>query len=262
MSAPDRERAILERRDGGVVVLTMNAPQKRNALIPEIRDGLLEALARLEEDRECRAIIITGAEGYFCAGGDISNPGPFTALQVRAMMKRPQRLLKAIAGHSKPIIAAVEGPAFGAGLALASACDFIVAGESATFCAAYGRIGVMPDIGLLWSLPLRVGMGVVREVIMFADVIKAPEAKAMGIVDWLAEGTGAEAFAMEKAQKLAVKATASISVSKALLARAPLDMETVLAHEIEGQAWLGSTEDAQEGVLAFREKRKPVFKGY
>lgn len=256
------EAPLLERRDGGVVVLTMNVPDKRNALVPGIREGLLGALARLDEDRECRAIVLTGAGSAFCAGGDISNPGPFTGPQVRMLMKRPQRLLRAIAGHSKPVIAAVDGPAFGAGFALASACDFIAAGENASFCAAYGRIGVMPDIGLLWSLPLRVSMGVVREIVMFADVIKAPEAKALGIVEWLAEGRTALDLAMERAQVLATKATASISATKALLVRAPLDMDTVLAQEMEAQAWLGATEDAQEGGLAFREKRKPEFKGY
>lgn len=261
MSAPE-ESALLERREGNVVVLTMNVPEKRNALVPGIREGLLEALARLDEDRECRAIVLTGAGTAFCAGGDISAKGPFTGPQVRMLMKRPQRLLRAIAGHSKPVIAAVDGPAFGAGFALASACDFIAAGENASFCAAYGRIGVMPDIGLLWSLPLRVSMGVVREVVMFADVIKAPQAKAMGIVEWLAEGQTGLELAMERALQLATKATASIAATKALLVRAPLDIDTVLSHEMEAQAWLGATEDAQEGGAAFREKRKAVFKGY
>src|SRR5690606_25283432 len=94
------EAPLLERREGGVVVLTMNVPDKRNALVPGIREGLLEALARLDEDRDCRAIVLTGAGSAFCAGGDISNPGPFTGPQVRMLMKRPQRLLRAIAGHS------------------------------------------------------------------------------------------------------------------------------------------------------------------
>ena len=108
------EPALLERREGGVVVLTMNVPDKRNALVPAIREGLIEAFARLDEDRDCRAIVLTGAGPAFCAGGDISNPGPFTGPQVRMLMKRPQRLLRAIAGHSKPVIAAVDGPACGA----------------------------------------------------------------------------------------------------------------------------------------------------
>jgi enoyl-CoA hydratase/carnithine racemase len=261
MSTPVTQPAILECREGAVVVLTLNAPEKRNALIPAIREGLIEALDRLDTDPDCRAIVITGAGNCFCAGGDISNPGPFTPLEVRRLMKRPQRLLKAIAFHSKPIIAAVEGPAFGAGFALAVACDFVVASADATFCAAYGRIGVMPDIGLLWSLPLRAGMGVTREVVMFADVIKAADGRDKGFVDWVADAGGAEADALERATVLATKATASIGLTKALLARAPLDMDMVLAHEIEAQAVLSTTEDAREGILAFVEKRKTAFKG-
>lgn len=261
MSGAEAGGTILERQEGAVVVLTLNAPQKRNALVPAIREGLIEALARLEDDAECRAIVITGAEGCFCAGGDISNAGPFTPLQVRQMMKRPQRLLKSIVGHSKPIIAAVDGPAFGAGFALAMACDFVAAAEDSTFCAAYGRIGVMPDVGLLWSLPLRVGIGTLREIVMFADVLKADEAKEKGMVDWLAPASGALSLAIEKAQKLATKATASIALTKALLARSPLSMDMVLAHEVEAQAVLSSTHDAQEGIRAFAEKRRTEFKG-
>jgi 2-(1,2-epoxy-1,2-dihydrophenyl)acetyl-CoA isomerase len=255
------EGAILERREGGVVVLTMNAPDKRNALIPPVREGLLAALARLDEDDACRAIVLTGAGGAFCAGGDLSAKGPHTARAVRRMMKRPQRLLRALAAHTKPIIAAVEGPAFGAGFALALACDFVAAGRSASFCAAYGRVGVIPDIGLLWSLPQRVGMGLAREIVMFADVMRAPEAQAKGVIDWLAEDGQAEAAAMERAQRLASGATAAIGLTKALLARAPLSMEMVLAHELEAQGVLSGTDDAREGLLAFAEKRKPQFKG-
>jgi enoyl-CoA hydratase/carnithine racemase len=262
MSDTEISGALLERREGGVVILTLNAPHKRNALVPEIREGLIAALARLDDDADCRAIVITGAGGCFCAGGDISQTGPLTPLEVRRRVKNPQRLLKAIAHHGKPIVAAVEGPAFGAGFALAAACDFIVAAEAATFCAAYGRIGVMPDIGLLWSLPLRVGMGMVREIVMFCDVIAAADARARGVVDWIAATGEAEAFAIARAQLLASKATAAIGLTKALLARAPLSMDMVLAHELEAQAVLSTTSDAQEGLSAFAEKRKTLFKGY
>jgi enoyl-CoA hydratase/carnithine racemase len=262
VSGGEASGAILERREGAVVVLTLNAPDKRNALIPPVREGLLQALARLDEDDSCRAIVLTGAGGYFCAGGDISNKGPHTPLKVRRIMTRPQRLLHALARHSKPIIAAVEGPAFGAGFSLALACDFIMAARTATFCAAYGRLGVIPDIGMLWSLPLRAGLGVTREIAMFADVLSASEAKEKGVIDWLADEGQAEAAALERAARLATRATAAIGLTKALLARAPLSMETVLAHEIEAQAVLHTTEDTQEALQAFAEKRKVEFKGY
>lgn len=261
MSAHKGSSAILQRRDGGVTVLTLNAPERRNALIPELREALIDVLTGLDDDTDCRAIVITGAGTCFCAGGDVSKEGPFTALQVRSMMKRPQRLARTIAGHSKPIIAAVNGPAFGAGLALAMACDFVVSSKDATFCAAYGRIGVAPDIGVLWSLPLRVGLSVARRIVMFADTIDATAAYDMGLVDWLADEGQAEMVALERAQVLASKATASITATKALMLRAPVDLETVFAHEIEVAAWISSTQDMQEGMRAFKEKRPPQFKG-
>ncbi len=257
----DAKDVLIETRDGGVVTLVLNAPEKRNALIAPIREGLIEALTRLDGDEQCRAIVLHGAGGSFCAGGDISNPGPFATLEVAAMTRRPQRLVRAVAQCSKPVIAAVDGHAFGAGFGLAACCDFVVADEASSFCAAYGRVGVMPDVGLLWSLPQRVGIGLTREIVMFAEVINGRDAKEMGIADWLAEPGKCLELAQEKAEVLATKATASIAMTKALLAKAPVDMETVLTHEALAQAVLSGTEDAREGLLAFSEKRKPVFRG-
>jgi enoyl-CoA hydratase/carnithine racemase len=249
------------RTDGGVAVITLNAPAKRNALIADVRKRLLAALEELEADATCRAIVLTGAGGYFCAGGDISDTGPLTPLDVRARIKRQHPLIEKIVRHSKPVVAAVEGPAFGAGLALATACDFVIAGATASFCAAYGRIGVMADLGLLWSLPQRVSIATVREIVMFCEVIGAPQAKTMGIVDHLAPEGGALALALERAARLAAAATASISLTKALLARAPLDLQTVLAAEVDAQAVLSTTEDSREGIRAFAERRAAQFKG-
>jgi enoyl-CoA hydratase/carnithine racemase len=250
------------RRDGGTAVITLNVPAKRNALIAEVRKGLLAALGELEVDADCRVIILTGAGGYFCAGGDISASAPMTTLAVRARIKLQHALIESIVRHSKPIIAAVEGPAFGAGLALATACDFVVAAETATFCAAYGKVGVMADLALFWSLPQRVGIGTLREIVMFGEVIAAPQAKEMGIVDHLAPAGGALDLALVRAAKLASAATASISLTKALLARAPLDLQSVFAAEIDGQAVLSTTDDAREGLSAFAQRRSAQFKGH
>jgi 2-(1,2-epoxy-1,2-dihydrophenyl)acetyl-CoA isomerase len=262
MSAEPAAEGVLEDHQDGVVVLTLNAPAKRNALIPAVREGLIAALTRLDRDPACRAIVITGAGGAFCAGGDISNTGPLTPLEVRRRIPAPQGLVKLILGNSKPVLAAVDGPAFGAGLALAAACDVVVAGAGATFCAAFGRIGVMADCGLLWSLPQRVGMGAVREIVMFCEVHSAAEALAMGLADRVAAEGQTLALALERARKLAAMPTTAIGMTKALLARAPLTLESVMAAEIDAQAVLSTTHDQQEGLRAFAEKRKPQFKGF
>jgi 2-(1,2-epoxy-1,2-dihydrophenyl)acetyl-CoA isomerase len=263
MSAPAKPspEGLIEERLGDVVVLTMNAPNKRNALIPPVRDGLIAALMRLDADAACRAIVITGAGGAFCAGGDISSTGPLTPLEVRRRMRAPQGLVKLVINHSKPVLAAVDGPAFGAGLALAAACDVVVAGETATFCAAFGRIGVMADCGLLWSLPQRLGVGAVREIVMFCEVHTAADALAMGLVDRVAAPDHVLDATLERARKLAAMPTAAIGMTKAVLARGPLTLEGVLAAEVDTQAVLSTTHDQQEGLRAFAEKRKPQFRG-
>jgi 2-(1,2-epoxy-1,2-dihydrophenyl)acetyl-CoA isomerase len=256
------EEFVDVRREMETSIITLNAPAKRNALIADMRKKLLVILDDLEADPGCRAIILTGAGGHFCAGGDISNTKPLTPLEVRGRVKAQHALIEKIVRHSKPIFAAVEGSAFGAGFALATACDFVIAGESATFCAAYGKIGVMADLGLLWSLPARVNIGTVREIVMFCDVIRAPDAKAMGIVDHLAPAGGALELALTRAARLATAATASISLTKALLARAPLDLQAVFAAEVDSQATLSTSEDAREGIQAFAERRAAEFKGF
>jgi 2-(1,2-epoxy-1,2-dihydrophenyl)acetyl-CoA isomerase len=255
------EEFVDVRREMGTAIITLNAPAKRNALIADIRTRLLATLDELDADAACRAIVLTGAGGYFCAGGDIGGAKPLTTLEVRSRVKQQQVLIEKIVRHSKPIFAAVEGPAFGAGFAVAAACDFVIASESATFCAAYGKIGVMADLGLLWSLPGRVSIGTVREIVMFCEVIRAPEAMAMGIVDHLAPEGGALELALTRAARLAAAATASISLTKTLLARAPLDLQAVFAAEIDSQAVLSSSEDAREGIRAFAERRAAEFKG-
>jgi 2-(1,2-epoxy-1,2-dihydrophenyl)acetyl-CoA isomerase len=248
-------------REGKTAIITLNAPAKRNALIADIRNRVIAALDELEMDAGCRAIVLTGAGGYFCAGGDIGIVKPLTPLEVRSRVKVQQALIEKIVRHSKPIFAAVEGPAFGAGFALATACDFVIASEAATFCAAYGKIGVMPDLGLLWSLAGRANIGTLREIVMFCDVIRAPEAKVMGIVDQLAPEGGALELALVRAARLANAATASISLTKTLLARSPLNLQTVFDAEADGQATLSSSEDSREGIKAFAERRAPEFKG-
>lgn len=262
MSDPSSPEGVLEERQDGVVVLTLNAPSKRNALIPAVREGLIAALIRLNADPGCRAIVLTGAGGAFCAGGDISDTGPLTPLEVRRRVMAPQGVVKLILGHAKPIVAAVDGPAYGAGLALAAACDVVVAGEGATFCAAFGRLGVMADCGLLWSLPQRIGVGAVREIVMFCEAHSAADALAMGLADRLAPNDQALTVALERAHRLAEMPTSAIAMTKALLARGPMPLEGVMAAELDTQAVLSTTHDQQEGLRAFAEKRKPQFLGH
>ena len=145
---------ILIERSEGVLELTLNAPQVRNSLqAPGVYEGLMAGLEELEQDSDLRAAIITGAGGAFCSGGDLRQLADAGEDQVRTRMTRNAWLYRRIALSDKLLIAAVDGPAYGAGLGLAAACDVVVAGSSAVFCCAFTRVGAMPDAALFWSLP-------------------------------------------------------------------------------------------------------------
>lgn len=251
--------ALLVERQGAVAVLTMNLPEKRNALAPALYRGLAEHLTALQDDATCRAIVLTGGK-HFCAGGELGGLSPVT-LEMRANMRAGHQVLRAIVGGRIPVIAAVEGAAFGAGLALASACDFIVADSVSKFGAVFGKVGLMPDWGALWTLPQRVGLGPAREMLMFSEVLDGVAAKAIGLVDFLVADGAVFEHALERAQRLAKAAPGPIGAIKSFLGRAPLSFDSMLDWEADMQALLTGTRDFAEGRDAFLEKRAPVFTG-
>ena len=166
----------------GIALLTLCVPRKRNALTSGLRLELRAALRRLDADPACRAIVLTGAGGAFCSGGDIEgmDGDPQSARERLGVLHDVVRL---VAAGGTPVVAAVRGPAFGGGFALAMAADVVVAEPTARFCASFARIGLMPDLGLLWSLPGRVGAARARRLVMEAREIGAAEALRLGIAD-------------------------------------------------------------------------------
>jgi enoyl-CoA hydratase/carnithine racemase len=156
MSDPTRVR---EAMDGNVLVLTIDYPQRKNAIAPSVREAMEAAIERAHADRAVRAIVVTGAGGTFCAGGDISSMDVGDALAGRERLRRAHRLVRLMARGAKPLVAAVEGWAAGAGMAVACACDTVVAAQDARFVAGFHRIGLMSDMGLPYFLPRRVGVG-------------------------------------------------------------------------------------------------------
>lgn len=249
-------------RHGDVGVVAIRNPEQRNALSAAVRDGLYGALTGLlSEEDDCRAIVLTGAGGTFCSGGAIDSMGEMTAFQGRQRMQRAKPLVRLLTGGEKPIVAAVERYAYGAGFSLALLCDSIVAARDAKFCASFGRIGLMPDMGMLWSLPQRVGVGRARRIMMLAEVIEAEEGARIGLVDALAEPGGALDAALERARAFAAAAPLPNRLTREALAHWPLPLEAALAYEAQGQGVLFGSEDQQEGLRAFFEKRPPQFRG-
>lgn len=252
------EPRIQEARDGAVLVLTMDYPARRNALAMPLRLALEDALERAHGDSGVRAVVLTGAGGVFCSGGDISGMDIKSAMDGRDRMRRTHRFLRLMAKGGLPIVAAVEGWCVGAGMSLACACDTIVAAEDARFMAGFHKIGLMSDLGLPFFLPRRVGVGRARRILFYHEQIGAPEAERIGLVDFLAPKDGALAAALEKAHFLAREAPGPIRLTKQMLAEG---LDEALEQEKTYQGLLFTTADFAEGRDAFLNKRTPEFKG-
>lgn len=253
---------IVERR-GAVVILTMSNPGRRNAFFPEMRRKLADTLCSVGMDSEIRAFVLTGEEGHFCAGADLSRsrPAERTPITVRENTKDVNRLLNGIHAGARPVITAVEGDAFGAGMSMASASDKVFAGRTARFGAAFTKIGILPDMGLLYTLKTRVGLPKARELMYLSIPIGAEEAHRIGLVDELTEPGGALAAAVKYAEQLAEMPPLAIAYTKGALATGVNSIEDATRLEVDLQPILALSEDAKEGVAAFKEKRKPRFVG-
>lgn len=246
-------------RDGTTMVLTLNNPAKRNALSAPLREGLLEAFLRLERDRDLRAAVIIGAGGNFCSGGDIDSMNQSTDLAAgRERFRGVHELTRLMIRGSKPVIAAVEGWAVGAGLGLALAADTVIATPGARFRAGFPQIGLIADFGLLHTLPARIGPARARQFLLYDEVVDAKRAGRIGLTD----ETVASGELLERALALAGRfsqlAPLATAQTRAALARG---LDQVLDWERDTQAALLQTADHAEGRTAFLERRKPNFTG-
>lgn len=256
---PD-EMALL-RREEEVAILTLNYPAKRNALCLQMRQQLVAHLKTLMADPHCRAIVLTGQGGHFCAGGDISEMKQRTLLENRNRWKLVTELVSIMVTGPKPIIAAVEGNAFGAGLSLTANCDYAVAGRSARFGAAFARMAVLPDGGALWSVPRKIGMAKAREIFSLARQFDAVEAERIGLVNAVAEPGEALTVALAVAREYAAMPPLATALLKDALAQGIDTFADALRAETDFQTQLLASRDHREAVTAFLEKRSPNFTG-
>ena len=252
---------VTSQRKGAVRLLTLDRPQRRNALTPGFRDGLAAAIEAAMGDADCRVIVLTGAGGHFCAGGDIGSFAGMNAVSGRARMQRAHRMVRTLTLGEKPVIAAVEGHAAGAGLCLAAACDVVVASNAARFSCTFNRIGLFPDLAGLWSIPQRIGLGRTKMLMLSGRSLDAAEAERQGLVELLAEPGQAVETAMALADEIAGFAPLTHGLVKAVLSRGPMPLDAVLAAEADAQGVLYGSEDFDEGRRAFLEKRAPSFQG-
>ena len=253
-----RSPVLSETREGATAVLTLDYPERRNALAMPMRQRLVDALEAIEADRELRAIVITGAGGTFSAGGDISGMDVADLAAGRERFRLTHRLVRLLIKGSKPVIAAVEGWCVGAGLSVAMCCDTVVAAEDARFAAGFGRVGLIADLGLLHTLPARVGQGRARQVLLYGEPTDAGRAAAIGMVDHVVPSGTALQAALAHASLFHGTAPLPVALTRQYLAAG---LDAALDWERDMQSALFLTADHAEGRAAFLEKRAPVFKG-
>ncbi|WP_296259679.1 MULTISPECIES: enoyl-CoA hydratase/isomerase family protein [unclassified Pseudomonas] len=254
---------VLLQRHGAVAEVTLNNPRTRNALSRDVLHALADILESLEEDTQCRVIILTGANGHFCSGGDISGMTAERPLPIgRSRMLLGHRVVRAMLRGSKPVIAAVEGYAAGAGLSLVAAADYVIAAPGARFVSSFAKVGLVPDLGLLWTLPQRIGIAQARRMFYSARVVDDQEALKIGIVDSLADSVESmHREALDLAEAFKANAPLSVALTRMAMARGINCLEDALAYEVDNQSALYLTQDHREAVDAFVNKRPAEFKG-
>jgi 2-(1,2-epoxy-1,2-dihydrophenyl)acetyl-CoA isomerase len=261
------EQWITRERVGAVTVITLNRPEAYNALDLQLGEELLDALIECDEDRGVRAVVLTGAGRAFCAGGDIrAMDASGSAGGAAAFLKKLTVFLHSavatMAWMPKPVIAAVNGPAAGAGFSLALAADLILAAHGATFTMAYTKIGLCPDGSSTYFLPRLVGGKRAFDLICSNRILTATQAQDLGLVAEVFPDQEFRARAREFAARLAAGPTQALSRAKRLLSLgAGGTLETQMEHERTAIAECGRTEDFREGIRAFLEKRAPTFAG-
>lgn len=246
---------------GGVQTITLNRPESLNALNASMRRQLLAAFKQAARDDAIRAVLLTGAGRGFCSGADLRGGSGEREFR-RVLTTEYNPLITAIRELPKPVVAAVNGVAAGAGMSLALACDLVYAGEEARFILAFVRIGLVPDSGVTAVLVRALGRHRAAELAFTGDPLAAADAKASGLVNDVLPADELLRHARRVAERLAAGPTRAIGFAKRLIQDAPTAaLADGLAAEAAYQELAGRTDDHREGVAAFAEKRDPTFTG-
>ena len=256
---------IILQKEEGVATITLNRPDKLNAWNAQLLAEVIRAVDEIGQDVTVRAVILTGAGRAFCAGGDLTLP-IFDmigySLEMKNFFHKVNMIPLGLRNLRKPIIAAVNGTAVGAGCAMAMACDIIIASEGATFGMAFVNVGYHPDAGASYFLPRLVGINKACELIFTGKTINAAEAERIGLVNQVVPADALLSTAKELAVRLANGPSIAISLAKSCIYNGmQMTLEQALENEAQAASLILQTEDQKEGTNAFKEKRKPEYKG-
>ncbi len=253
--------------EGSIAVLTINNIARRNAWSVPIKEGMLRHMQALSSDTKCRGIVVTGAGGVFCAGGDVKGMKDRQSRGVGFMDRRLQMgnvsfdAVRLMVHGPKPVVMAVEGPAFGAGLSLAMAGDYTVSANNARFCGAQILRGLCPDIGLYYLLTARTGPGRARELLLSGRQFSAADAEKFGVVHEIVDPGKTLEAAMVAVERFAAVPPLSFALTKSAMTHSYHTLEACFRAEQDYQPVVGLSKDHKESVAAFLEKRKPVYTG-
>ncbi|MBF6613222.1 MAG: enoyl-CoA hydratase/isomerase family protein [Chloroflexi bacterium] len=249
--------------DEGVLTITLNRPDVLNAFNRKMTDEIQEALKKAERDSAVRCIVLTGAGRAFSAGEDLkARTAEGNSDFDSTLRQRYNPIILKMRNMDKPVLGAINGVAAGAGCSLALACDMRIASEKARFIEVFVRVGLVPDSGSSFFLPRLVGTGKAFEMAFLGDEVGAEEALRLGLVNRVFPPEELEPATRELALRLAKGPTKAIGLAKRAINRALImDLDQLLDYEVHAQEIAGATEDYQEGVAAFMEKRTPNFSG-
>jgi 2-(1,2-epoxy-1,2-dihydrophenyl)acetyl-CoA isomerase len=248
-------------RANGIVTITFDRPERRNAINDRMWDELLEVATSILPSTDDRCVVLTGAGGAFCSGADLGGVGG-TPVHQLAAMRRINAVVQAFHELPQPTIAKVTGVAAGVGMSLALGCDLVVASEEARFSMIFARRGLSLDGGASWLLPRLVGLHRAKELALFADVVSAQDALDLGIVNRVLPAGEVDAFVDDWAARLAAGPPIALAMTKRMLNRAfEQSFEQALDDEGRCQTVNFGTKDTVEAITAFLQKREPRFEG-
>lgn len=249
-------------KDGAVGILTLDRPDRLNAMSDAMWDALLAHINAIAVDDEVRAVVLKGEGRAFCSGGDVGNMAKSDIVSGRARSQRRHRTIIALYNLDKPVIAATRGAVYGIGNALALACDVVVASDTTKFSMAFKKVGVVPDGGVVFFLTQRLGLAQAKELVYTARAVDATEAKSLGLVSRVVPDAELESTALALATEFAESATYALALAKKMFQSMYVPtLEQLCEMETLASGIVRLTQDHKEGVAAFQEKRPPKFLG-